>query len=143
MVLKTLDQFREELLETHAKKKFVTPKHDPFMLSSRSAGVTSSVISFEFIANPEKFVNEYISEVNVYMNFLYGNEYYEVVPSPTCDGYFSSGSTGTRMMVMEGWDRMVCVKGWSKGLHGFGERSREIFNKRRNQQLKYLYKLKH
>jgi hypothetical protein len=142
MELKSLDEFRRVILKKHLDGHLVTPKHNPFFMINGLPAPNTSVISFEFLMNPREFIYDYISEVHLFTNVIHGSDYYEVVPTGGNYGFFSSGTTGMQIVVLEGWDRMVCVKGWKQGIHAFGEKSDRIWKKQKNHQLIHKYKLK-
>ena len=124
--------------EQHKLGKLIIPKHDPYNLGYLVLPQYRSVVSYDIADNVYKFIDTGIDKIFEYHNLEYIRTpaLYEIVPSNFyCTA--ASGVTSSSVIATSVLDRIIVVDGYKKGLHIFGENKVNIYEKCRQNKLKY------
>lgn len=128
------DELKRFLESAAENGTLMTPKHDPFNLSTTYASYRT-VLTHELAPNLESFIKSGQFSVNEYENTLSPNTplYFEIIPS--AESGFSipaSGVTANSMFGSSVVDRLIVVSGKTTGWHIFGEDNHVLNTKIRN-----------
>ncbi len=126
--------FKNHLLTAAQNGTLLTPKHDPYNLST-TYNCFRTVLSHDLADNLEKFISSGNFTVRQFENIRYPNSplYFEI--TPLANSGFSvpaSGVTSNSIFATTTLDKIIAVSGQSQGWHLFGENSSVIQTKENN-----------